>query len=238
MRTCARAAGISSRGPVVEAGAGSARAARGPRGGGRHPRAVRSAAGDRRLRSPVPSCAGRGAARVAGEMLRRERRHPRNADPQRRRDRRAVRPPSRTTQGRHEPGDRPGLEADVLVTSGGVSVGVYDLVRATEAELGVEEVFWRVAVRPGERRVRDQGADARLRAAREPGLLARRLRALRASGAPSRLQGLEQPRPAFRPGGSGGRRRSVPRESAPARESTGRGRVELVLDPLTVRSPT
>src|SRR5262249_43415557 len=33
-----------------------------------------------------------------------------------------------------------GLAADVLVTSGGVSVGVYDLVRATEAELGVEEV--------------------------------------------------------------------------------------------------
>ena len=32
---------------------------------------------------------------------------------------------------------------------GGVSVGVYDLVRAAEAELGVEEVFWRVAVRPG-----------------------------------------------------------------------------------------
>ena len=42
-----------------------------------------------------------------------------------------------------------GLEADVLVTSGGVSVGVLDLVRQTEAELGVEEVFWQVAVRPG-----------------------------------------------------------------------------------------
>ncbi|HEY8408944.1 MAG TPA: gephyrin-like molybdotransferase Glp [Gaiellaceae bacterium] len=42
-----------------------------------------------------------------------------------------------------------GLEADVLVTSGGVSVGPHDLVRAIEAELGVEEVFWRVAMRPG-----------------------------------------------------------------------------------------
>jgi molybdopterin molybdotransferase len=42
-----------------------------------------------------------------------------------------------------------GLEHDVLVTSGGVSVGPHDLVRATEAELGVEEVFWRVAVKPG-----------------------------------------------------------------------------------------
>jgi len=42
-----------------------------------------------------------------------------------------------------------GLELDVLVTSGGVSVGPHDLVRGIEAELGVEEVFWRVAVRPG-----------------------------------------------------------------------------------------
>jgi len=42
-----------------------------------------------------------------------------------------------------------GLEAVVLVTSGGVSVGPHDLVRSIEAELGVEEVFWRVAVKPG-----------------------------------------------------------------------------------------
>src|SRR5581483_2366266 len=42
-----------------------------------------------------------------------------------------------------------GLELDVVVTSGGVSVGPHDLVRRIEAELGVEEVFWRVAVRPG-----------------------------------------------------------------------------------------
>jgi molybdopterin molybdotransferase len=42
-----------------------------------------------------------------------------------------------------------GLEADVLVTSGGVSVGPHDLVRKIEADLGVEEVFWKVAVKPG-----------------------------------------------------------------------------------------
>jgi molybdopterin molybdotransferase len=42
-----------------------------------------------------------------------------------------------------------GLAADVLVTSGGVSVGEHDLVRAVEQELGVEEVFWRVAMKPG-----------------------------------------------------------------------------------------
>jgi molybdopterin molybdotransferase len=39
--------------------------------------------------------------------------------------------------------------ADVLVTSGGVSVGEHDLVRAIERALGVEEVFWRVALKPG-----------------------------------------------------------------------------------------
>lgn len=42
-----------------------------------------------------------------------------------------------------------GLAADLLVSSGGVSVGPHDLVRAVGAELGIAEVFWRVAVKPG-----------------------------------------------------------------------------------------
>ena len=42
-----------------------------------------------------------------------------------------------------------GLDADVLVTSGGVSVGPHDLVRGLLRELGVREVFWGVAVKPG-----------------------------------------------------------------------------------------
>jgi len=42
-----------------------------------------------------------------------------------------------------------GLEADVLVTSGGVSVGPHDLVRGLLAQLGVEEIFWGLAVKPG-----------------------------------------------------------------------------------------
>jgi len=41
------------------------------------------------------------------------------------------------------------LAADVVVTSGGVSVGPHDLVRRVLARLGVEEVFWGVAMRPG-----------------------------------------------------------------------------------------
>jgi molybdopterin molybdotransferase len=42
-----------------------------------------------------------------------------------------------------------GLQADLLLTTGGVSVGVHDLVRQVEADLGVREVFWGVSVKPG-----------------------------------------------------------------------------------------
>jgi molybdopterin molybdotransferase len=52
-------------------------------------------------------------------------------------------------EGAHRDALERALEADVVVTSGGVSVGPHDLVRRIEAELGVEEVFWRVAVKPG-----------------------------------------------------------------------------------------
>ena len=39
--------------------------------------------------------------------------------------------------------------ADVVIVSGGVSVGPHDHVKAALAELGVEEHFWRVALKPG-----------------------------------------------------------------------------------------
>jgi molybdopterin molybdotransferase len=42
-----------------------------------------------------------------------------------------------------------GLAADMLVTSGGVSVGEHDLVRDVERDLGVQEIFWRVSIKPG-----------------------------------------------------------------------------------------
>jgi molybdopterin molybdotransferase len=53
------------------------------------------------------------------------------------------------TEAAHREALARGLDHDLLVTSGGVSVGPHDLVRRIEAELGVEEVFWRVAVKPG-----------------------------------------------------------------------------------------
>ena len=40
-------------------------------------------------------------------------------------------------------------QADVLVVSGGVSVGPHDHVKPALADLGVEERFWRVALKPG-----------------------------------------------------------------------------------------
>jgi molybdopterin molybdotransferase len=42
-----------------------------------------------------------------------------------------------------------GLEADVLVLSGGVSAGVLDLVPGVLAELGVRQVFHKIRVKPG-----------------------------------------------------------------------------------------
>jgi molybdopterin molybdotransferase len=52
-------------------------------------------------------------------------------------------------EGAHRSALELGLMADVLVTSGGVSVGPHDLVRGLLRELGVEEVFWGVSVKPG-----------------------------------------------------------------------------------------
>ena len=42
-----------------------------------------------------------------------------------------------------------GLKADVLITSAGVSAGDRDLVRETLVELGVEEEFWKIGIKPG-----------------------------------------------------------------------------------------
>ncbi len=42
-----------------------------------------------------------------------------------------------------------GLASDALVTSGGVSVGSYDLVQAVMKELGVGIRFWKVNIKPG-----------------------------------------------------------------------------------------
>ena len=42
-----------------------------------------------------------------------------------------------------------GLESDALVTTGGASVGSYDLVQEVLKEIGVEIKFWKVNIKPG-----------------------------------------------------------------------------------------
>jgi molybdopterin molybdotransferase len=44
---------------------------------------------------------------------------------------------------------REGLQADVLITSAGVSSGDRDLVREVLEEFGIKEVFWKLKIKPG-----------------------------------------------------------------------------------------
>jgi len=45
---------------------------------------------------------------------------------------------------------RQGIRADVLISAAGVSVGDYDFVKDVMKNLGMEMVFWKVAMRPGQ----------------------------------------------------------------------------------------
>jgi len=40
-------------------------------------------------------------------------------------------------------------DADIIITTGGVSVGKYDYVKKIFTKLGVEEIFWRANIKPG-----------------------------------------------------------------------------------------
>src|SRR4030042_374155 len=42
-----------------------------------------------------------------------------------------------------------GLDCDLIITSGGVSVGDYDLVKDVLAAIGTKIKFWKIAIRPG-----------------------------------------------------------------------------------------
>jgi molybdopterin molybdotransferase len=44
---------------------------------------------------------------------------------------------------------RQALEADVVLTTGGISVGDYDFMKAMLEELGAERIFWKVQQKPG-----------------------------------------------------------------------------------------
>lgn len=40
-------------------------------------------------------------------------------------------------------------ECDVLITTGGISVGKYDLVKDALEDLGIEKIFWKLRIKPG-----------------------------------------------------------------------------------------
>ena len=126
------------------------------------------------------------------------------------------------------------LEADVVVTSGGVSVGPHDLVRGIEAELGVEEVFWGVAVKPG--KPVSFGVRGRTLVFGLPGNPVSTLAGFELFVRPAllKLQGAGEPRPAL-PASAASR---APVRRNPVRDQLvrARSRVEddgVVLDPVT-----
>jgi molybdopterin molybdotransferase len=121
------------------------------------------------------------------------------------------------------------LAADIVVTSGGVSVGPHDLVRQVEADLGVEEVFWRVAVKPGKPIA--FGVRGSTLVFGLPGNPVSALVGFELFVRPAvlALQGIRQPLPRFRRGIlRGARRRSPERdELVRARVVEGEGATEL-----------
>jgi molybdopterin molybdotransferase len=125
------------------------------------------------------------------------------------------------------------LEADVVVTSGGVSVGPHDLVRRVEAELGVEEVFWRVAVKPGKPLA--FGVRERTLVFGLPGNPVSALVSfeLFVKAAVRALQGVPEPLPRFERGRLVGARRQNPERDELARARLRRSHEGVLLEPLT-----
>ena len=125
-----------------------------------------------------------------------------------------------------------GLEADLLVSTGGVSVGPHDLVRRVEAELGVEEVFWRVAVKPGKPVV--FGVRGRTLVFGLPGNPVSSLVGFELFVRPAvlALQGLADPRPRFLPGRLAASVRRNPVRDELVRARSRREGPEVELEPL------
>ena len=117
------------------------------------------------------------------------------------------------------------LEADVAIVCGGVSVGEHDHVKGALARLGVEQAFWRVALRPGGPTwFGRRGATLVFGLPGQPGLGVRHLHAVGAPGAagarrrrPGRPTDPCRPRRRLREAGGPG-----PRRPLPARADRGR----------------
>jgi molybdopterin molybdotransferase len=125
------------------------------------------------------------------------------------------------------------LGYDVLVSSGGVSMGEHDLVRSSLAVLGSREVFWRVAVKPG--KPVSFGVAGTTLVFGLPGNPVSSLVGFELFVRPALrlLQGVASPGPRFRPGTLA---RSVRRDEARDQLLRARSRVGdgvVVLEPVT-----
>jgi molybdopterin molybdotransferase len=136
------------------------------------------------------------------------------------------------TEDAHRAALERGLEADVLVTTGGVSVGPHDLVRMIERELGVEEVFWGVAVKPG--KPVSFGVRERTLVFGLPGNPVSSLVGFELFVEPAvlALQGVPDPLPAFAPGRLASPVRRNPARDELVRARSSSGEDGIVLEPV------
>jgi molybdopterin molybdotransferase len=125
-----------------------------------------------------------------------------------------------------------GLESDVLVTSGGVSVGEHDLVRDVERELGVEELFWRVAIKPGKPLAFGRRGDALVFGLPGNPVSALVGAELFVKPALRALQGIAEPLPRFESGRLGNDLRRNPERDDFLRARTRNDGDAVVLEPL------
>jgi molybdopterin molybdotransferase len=117
-----------------------------------------------------------------------------------------VIPAAADTREAHRDALEQALSHDVALSTGGVSVGGHDLVRDALAELGVRELFWRIAMKPGKplsfgvRGERGEEATPRTLVFGIPGNPVSVLVCFEMFVRPaiSALQGSPEPRPAFK----------------------------------------
>ena len=125
------------------------------------------------------------------------------------------------------------LGFDMLVTTGGASVGPHDLVRKVQGGLGVEEVFWGVAVKPGKPTA--FGVRRGHLVFNLPGnpVSALAIFELLVRPAVNALLGLPRPLPAFRPAKLAQAVRRNPDRDEFARATVDEGEGEAVVTPVS-----
>jgi molybdopterin molybdotransferase len=126
-----------------------------------------------------------------------------------------------------------GLEGDVLIVSGGVSVGPHDHVKPAFEACGVEEVFWRVRLKPGKPMWFGRRGDTLVFGLPGNPLSTIVCFAVFIDPALRRLQGEREARPRFVPG-----RLAAPGSAEDGRTTFLTARLELAADGVLEATPT